>query len=278
MVLTKAEYNRHAGLGNKLFAWSRAKVLSSEYDIKMISTKWVSIRGASVIRGGIDYNNVFGKIFLFNNFINDRSEVSEYFYKTKCSKNFNMIYVSNIDEAREYVDMENVLIVFKWDGDHFFTDLESYRDFVKNKLVNITKPKTINNTIYGHPFIGLNIRMGNDFIDASSSADGFRKTHMDWYLDNVANIRQRHGNLPVCVVSDGSSNLLKSIFSKIDNVTIVRNKTAIEDLLFLSNARALMGAGNSSFSAWASFLGNMPTYSSPDTPFEQFRLQNVKMI
>ena len=69
MFYTTSEYTNHTGLGSKLFAWGRAKVLQQAFDVKMLQQQWISIRGAGVTRGGIDYSKILGKIYLFNNFI-----------------------------------------------------------------------------------------------------------------------------------------------------------------------------------------------------------------
>ena len=278
MIFTSAEYNRHTGLGNKLFPWSRAKIFSREYGAVMLHTNWISIRGASVIRGGIDYTKVFGKIFLFDNFINDKNEINNLLCSMRHQIFNDKIYVSNLIEASNYLIHDKKLIIFKWNEDHFFSDLFFYRDFIKQSLINITNPKFRYSHIADTPFIGLNIRMGNDFIDASSMKVGYKKTRIEWFLDNISTIRRIYGFLPIYVVSDGPYGLLLKLFSNIKDVHIVNNDTAIQDLLFLSKASVFMGSGNSSFSAWISFLGDMPSYSSNETSFSQFKLNNVNII
>jgi hypothetical protein len=278
LIYTSTEYNRHTGLGNKLFPWSRAKIFSHEYGAVMLHTNWISIRGASVIRGGIDYSKVFGKIFLFDNFINDKNEINNYLCSMRHQIFNDKIYVSNLIEASKYLTYDRKLIIFKWNEDHFFSELFFYRNFIKQQLINITNPKLRHCQIENMPFIGLNIRMGNDFIEASSIKVGYKKTRIEWFLDNISTIRKIHGFLPVYVVSDGPYGLLFKLFSNIKDVHIVNNGTAIQDLLFLIKARVFMGSGNSSFSAWISFLGDMPTYCSNETSFSQFKLNNVKVI
>jgi hypothetical protein len=277
MIFTTSEFCRHSGLGNKLFPWSRAKILSKEFGAIMLEQNWVSIRGAAVTRGGIDYTKVFGKIYLFDNFKDDNDEISKLIWKLKYKYNCDLIYVTNLKEALEYLKYENKLIVFRWNTDHFFTDLELFRNLIKNSLYKITNPKSFNKILFDEPFIGINIRLGNDFIDQNSKEVGYKKTNIEWYLDNISMIRRLYGNLPIQVVSDGGQKQLE-VFKKIDNLEIRNNNKAIEDLLFLTQAQVFLGSGNSSFSAWASFLGNMPTYFSSETSFSSFKLKNVLII
>lgn len=278
MFFTSTEYNRHTGLGNKLFPWSRAKVFSHETGAVMLRTNWISFRGASVTRGGIDYSKVFGKIFLFDNFINEKNEMNRFIWSIRYKYFNEKIYVSNLFEASKLAAFDDKLIIFKWNKDHIFSDLFFYKDFIKKSLVSITNPRLRLIDIADRPFIGLNIRMGNDFIDASSSKVGYKKTRIEWFLENISTVRKIHGFLPVYVVSDGPYDILFKLFSNFKDIHIVNNNTAIQDLLFLTNSTVFMGSGNSSFSAWVSFLGDMPTYCSNETSFSQFKLTNVRII
>lgn len=70
-MYVKAQYCRNAGLGNKLFPWARAVVLSENYGYMMIDPIWFSPRGAAITRGGIDYKKALHKIWLLNNFKRD---------------------------------------------------------------------------------------------------------------------------------------------------------------------------------------------------------------
>jgi hypothetical protein len=45
----------------------------------MLQQRWISIRGAAVTRGGIDYGKVLGKIYLFNNLMIDFKDKLETF-------------------------------------------------------------------------------------------------------------------------------------------------------------------------------------------------------
>jgi hypothetical protein len=78
-------------------------------------------------------------------------------------------------------------------------------------------------------------------------------------------------NAPALVVSDGTPGDLRQLLA-IDGVSLVRPGCAISDLLTLAKARVLIGSGGSSFSAWASFLGGMPTISHPGQSLNWFRL------
>ena len=62
--VVSVKYKRQTGLGNKLFPWSRAVILSEQYNLPLLHTIWFSPRGAGITRGGIDYSKVLGKQWL----------------------------------------------------------------------------------------------------------------------------------------------------------------------------------------------------------------------
>lgn len=274
MLFTTTEFCRSTGIGSKLFAWSRAKILEQDSKAIMLQQHWISIRGAAVSRGGIDYSKVLGKIYLFNNFVNDIKEMNSLLFALQYKHQCQSIMLSNLQEARQHLNSHNKLLIFKWNTDHFFTDFELYRKIITDSIHRITRKSITRQLNFQKPFIGINVRLGNDFIEQDSMQHGYRKTSIQWFLDHISEIRKLHGNLPICVVSDGTHKQLID-FTKFDNVHLVNNNRAMEDLLLLSKAAVFMGTGSSTFSAWASFLGNMPTYTSKATPFTSFKLNNT---
>ena len=273
MIFTTAEFTRHTGIGNKLFPWARAKVLQQHYKVNMLTQNWVSIRGAGITRGGIDYGKLIGKIFLFHNFINDNEEIRQLDWYLKYRFRTTKNYVNYLNEAKVLLMQDWSFIVFRWNGGHNFSDLYSYHDTIKNSLFRISNKKLPKAVYNRKPYIGINIRLGNDFVDFNSNQKGHFRTPIDWFLDNIGEVRRRHGDLPIYVVSDGSEKSLKS-FKKFPNTFIADNEFAIQDLLLLSNASVLMGTGHSSFSAWGAFLSDSPAYASKDTSFEGFQVRN----
>lgn len=273
MIFTTAEFTRHTGIGSKLFAWSRAKVLQQHFNVNMLTQNWVSIRGAGITRGGIDYSKLLGKIFLFDNFHNDQGELGLLDWNLKYRLRANKKYVNDLYEAKKLLLEDWNFIVFRWHGSHNFNDLYTYHDTIKNSLVRISKKKLPRFLHFDKPYIGLNIRLGNDFVDFNSNQTGHFRTPIDWYLDNINEVRKRHGALPIYVVSDGSEKSLQP-FRKFPNTYIVNNKYAIQDLLLLGDANVIMGTGHSSFSAWGAFLSDAPSYASKDTTFEGFQVRN----
>jgi hypothetical protein len=75
------------------------------------------------------------------------------------------------------------------------------------------------------------------------------------------------------IVSDGKESELRELLDQ-EQVTLVRAGSAISDLLVLSNSKVLIASAGSSFSAWAAFLGQMPSIAHPSHSFDWFKLVN----
>ena len=115
------------------------------------------------------------------------------------------------------------------------------------------------------PFIGIHVRRG-DFQRIGQGTDLSRSdntiTPLEWFIESLKLVRaQASRTLPAIVTSDGAPEELRALL-EIDNVRLVRTGAAIGDLLLLSRASVLLASG-SSFSAWASYLGQMPNFVTP---------------
>ena len=203
-MYVKPEYCRNAGLGNKLFPWSRSIVVAEKYNYKLIDPVWFSPRGAAVTRGGIDYRKALHKIWLFNNFKKREQDISFFHGLFLNKKSFH--FCNDLNQAFSVINSgAEADIIFRWDTGHHFTDLAPYRDNINVALKDISKTKSIAfvKNFDNKDFIGLNIRTGKDFIPASSGNKGYVLTGIDWFIRALKIIREKVGRLPATIVSDG---------------------------------------------------------------------------
>jgi len=100
------------------------------------------------------------------------------------------------------------------------------------------------------------------------------RTPISWFIESLEYIRRIAGfPLKAYIVSNGKQEEFKELLS-LKNVFFLNNRSAIVDLLILSKAKILIGSGGSSFSAWAAFLGQMPTITYPGQSLTWFNLTN----
>ena len=148
---------------------------------------------------------------------------------------------------------------------NLFTPFKTKQPYVKQELLKIVNPYHLKNAMKFNPdSIGIHIRMG-DFIftDDEQSLRGGAWNYrlpIKWYQHIIAKINEK-SNLPICIFSDANEEDLHEIL-KLKNCKIVHFGSAISDLIALSNSKVLVSSG-STFSMWASFLGQMPTIWFP---------------
>ena len=227
-----------AGLGNILFPWARSIVYAKRNNLLRIQTTWNSIKIGTFFRKerdkrlyydlftGLDGIRGLKKFFLLN-FSND------------------VKYFSGIQDL--------------------FSPFIKEHDFIKSELLKIVNPYYINkvNSIH-QDFIAVHIRMG-DFLhtdneDKLRSGVWNHRIPLRWYKSIINKIK-KETDISIYVFSDACDNDLKSILD-LENCKRVYFGSAIGDMLALSNA-SLLVASASTFSMWASFLGQTPTIWFP---------------
>lgn len=232
----------------------------------MIATRWLSFHGGGITRGGVDYQKAIRKIWLYKNFRFVKGDVPAAFALLKGGK-MQKFLCANLQEAMQCGE-NNCHIVFRWNTCHEFADFAGEQQFLRQALMREARRSEVEfaQRYEGVDFIGMNVRCGNDFVTNETPLSSYVKTDLEWYRSALRKVRAEKGDVPALIVSDGGVRQLRGLLSE-PNVRMLDSSTAIADLLVLSHAKVLLGCGNSTFSAWASFLGEMDTYSSPRTPF-----------
>lgn len=254
------KFHRGQGLCNRLFPFARGVIFARLNNYKVLKPKFAHFRKAPFLMGGIDYKKSIRKILLWDTFI-----FSYPFYVSGLYKKiilFKYKKVTQPDNILKLYHGDNKIIEFSLQ--HEFTGLYQFRNEINNEIRNVTKKKWLKFIKNYPPFqIGINIRLGNDFKNAENKDDfinkGLIKTPLYWFIETLKYVREIKGyDVDAFVISDGTKEQLKDILI-LPNVHFVETPSPMTDLLLLSNSRLLLGSGGSSFSAWASFLGKMPT-------------------
>lgn len=129
--------------------------------------------------------------------------------------------------------------------------------------------------------IGIHVRLGDfragpagSFRNAQGDFTGAMRTPLQWYIDCMQVIRMAVGSpWRAFVVSNGSPEEIAPLL-KVEGVTLVRSLSPITDMWSLANCRVLLASVGSSFSAWASYLGQMPTAVYPVPEAHSFPIVN----
>lgn len=250
------------GLGNMLLVWARAILFAEMNGIPVLSPNWSEIRIGPWLRGERT------KRFYGNLFTNRGYYSRLKYYSKKLIYQENKFYNPPLVKSEQWYLGEgnkHTRIIFNkmppWND--YFQDLKEHQPFIKNSLIEIIRPSLLT-YIYQQPspFIGIHIRMGD--YQESKSGDDFAvqrltRTPILWFVRVLESVRDIAGyNLPATIFSDGYPHELKDILN-LPNVSLSSSKCTLSDLMLLSRSHLIVASSHSSFSAWASYLGQCPT-------------------
>jgi hypothetical protein len=119
------------------------------------------------------------------------------------------------------------------------------------------------------PHIALHVRMGDfgqsESLDALRAGSKNSRLPMEWYLRILQGLRERIGNVPAIVYSDGVDTSLADLL-RLPNVSRSPRQYSVTDMLSISQGSVLISSG-SGFSMWGSFLGDIPRICFPGQRF-----------
>ena len=227
-----------AGLGNILFPWATAIVYAKAHNLTRLQTTWKNLKIGTFLRKERDKRMYFD-LFTGNDGVGGL-------------KKFLLLNFTN--KVKYFSSMDALFEPFKHD-----------HNFVKTELLKIINPYHIEKAEEFNPnSVALHIRMG-DFEEPENEQllrDGAwnYRLPLKWYIAIIDKIRLK-SNLPIYIFSDATDKELEEILA-FDNCKRAYFGSAISDMIALSRCKILVSSA-STFSMWASFLGQMPTIWFP---------------
>jgi hypothetical protein len=133
--------------------------------------------------------------------------------------------------------------------------------WLKDRFYTSLKDRTlITNTSNRH--ISVHVRLGDHPKYDPNAVKGGMQLPITWYtkvLERVLSESNWHGEIGIC--SDASADDLTSIL-RLPNTKLIRGKTAMDELIYLSRSELLIGS-ISTFSQWAAYLSGNPSIWHP---------------
>ena len=227
-----------AGLGNILFPWASALVYAKNNDLKRIQTTWKNIKLGTFIRNERD-KRMYMDLFTGNDGVSG-------------FKKFWLLNFTN--QVKYFHEMNRLFAPFKHD-----------HAFVKSELLKIINPYHLKKAMEcNNNSIAVHIRMGDFIMPENENVlrqGGWNyRLPILWYKEIINKLRGV-SNMPIYIFSDGNDKELHEILH-MDNCKRVCFGSSISDMLAMSESRVLVSSG-STFSMWASFLGQTPTIWFP---------------
>jgi Glycosyl transferase family 11 len=253
-----------AGLGNMLLIWARATLFAHINSFPVAAPTWAKIPIGPYLRGE-RYKRHYGNLF------SNKDYVSKFIYFLANLKKKQLHYNPDISkiELSNLQPVDAHLFIFNqvphWSD--YFIDLQEHQPIIKDKLLSNIRPSILAEISHRPaPQIGIHIRMG-DFRVLKPEDDftklGLVRTPFSWFTKVIDAIRGIAGyDVPVTIFSDGYDHELSELL-KLSNVSRASTASALSDILTLSRSKLLITSSGSTFSSWASYLGQCPTIWHP---------------
>ncbi len=242
------------GLGNLLFAWARAVVISKQYSLRMMYPTWPSLKIGPYIRRERDKRHYVNLFHANSGYVHGIEKYMSLLMLPKVTE-------EDFRKSPERYMQSPYLIRFTGMAGFFSTILKDH-NLVREELLRITRQ--VHKKALNYDFsksVSLHVRMG-DFIPTASFDEirnglDLRRIPLNWYARRIVQLKEVLGNdTRFYIFSDGSDRDL-SLLLKMEGVRRISFGSALADLLALSYSRILIANG-STFSNWASYLGRMP--------------------
>ena len=264
-------------MGNTLFAWARSEIAAERYSLPVLAPVWRRLTSGG---GWITAFKAFGAgkhtLRTYNGLFEEQGLSST-------GKNLlTLAWAAHMDENALPRAMETakrslrpVVFVFSDVRDRF-ASLADYQPLIaarfNSALAPGAKERLPSRTA---PRFACHVRLG-DFNPASelNPITGHNaRLPMEWYVTQIKNVSAIWPNVPIELFSDGTDAELAELL-RLPVVCRVDYGNAVTDLLAMSRASLLICSG-STYSAWAAFLGQMPTIWFPEK--QQSQLGSVKL-
>ena len=236
-----------SGLGNLLWIWAKCFVWCKDNDAKLITPSWLQFHPNRIIGRNPDLR-LYWCYFMNRGYING----PEKYYRLWKHRT-----ISADDAEKKKIRNFSCIVVFSELGS--FTPLIGRHKEVYDELIRITNPRFIlpSKTF---PFVAMHIRRG-DFEKGTAEQLYRGETNLqvplEWYIASLRALRDAIGfSFKVIIFSDGSNDEIVHLLKE-PNVERSNDKNALRDLFLMSSAAGLI-ASRSSFSLWASYLGQIP--------------------
>ncbi len=241
-----------SGLGNLLWIWGKCFLWCKDHGIPIIAPNWVQIHPLRIFTLNPDLR-LYWRYFTNKDYIKGWQKYY-LLYKSKIIP----IEMMNSKQS-EFPREKSIVFIFSNMGD--FTPLIGRQKEIYSELLRITQPHFSTMKRSKPPFVAIHIRRG-DFCKGTKEELQAGKTNLqiplNWYIAALSALRETIGYpFQAIVFSDGTDKDIEPLLKE-PNIKRSCEKNALRDLLFMSSAAALI-ASRSSFSLWASYLGQMPT-------------------
>lgn len=273
-------FYRSQGLGNRLFPWARCRVFSWMNNVPMLAPNWCLFRIGPLRRRQVRLRDFRRQSMLCGQF-RPTADMITGLRRALVRHQATVVPEPERLSGFETERLQSGLHIVRFRGiDLAFGALDGWNVRIRAALLASMKRRERELAARTRgSVIGVHVRRG-DFYPVSEAElaswegpHGALRTPMSWFIRSIALVRQLLGRVaPAFVVSDGDPHEMRTLLD-LEDVTLLRDGSPISDMIALSNAQVVIGSMESSFTAWASFLGQMTTCTFP-APAKAFPFVN----
>jgi hypothetical protein len=241
-----------------MLVWARAFVCAKQNGFPMLAPQWFQLRLGALLRAEPV------KRFYFSEFTN-KGYIGGW-RRWLILRRARRIPETELQKLKHNESNAQVQVI-EFEGlDDYFKGLISHKQLILAELMRIANPKAgLRANRIEEPFIAVHIRRGDQTRQQKIPLSKIvQYTPIEWFVAAIKALRTdpRWETQPIKVFSDGSRDELKEVLD-LPDCELVTTKKAIGDILAMARSNLLLASGYSTFSMWASFLGEMHTLYAP---------------
>jgi hypothetical protein len=244
-----------AGLGNLLFPWARASIFCKLHGGQLIAPTWPQIKINTFFRQDTDKR-------LYSDIFHNKVDSINGLKKIYLLASLRHVPEPETDASAPEDSAKSYIIDYSGNKS-FFSDILGHHAYLFPELLAMTNAAHLSG--FDHDFsnsVSIHIRRGDFPVFADPNdyrkGAGNRRIPDEWYIAFIrAILKARPDITNIHIFSDGTDEELKDILAE-PKVARMGFGSSIADILALSQANILVASG-STFSTWASFLGQCPT-------------------
>ncbi len=237
-----------SGFGNLLFPWARCFLFCRAHGATMIAPRWGHLRIGPWLRRESD-KRYYGGFFRAAGYVRG---LRRWWILARVRQIAEQDWTGAALTGPCVVRFQGLIYPL-------FAPLVGQQDVIAAELRRITRARHLPEPDEARGAIGLHVRLG-DFRATPDRAtlrhNGHFRMPLEWYRAAVGE------SVPAIVFTNGRREELGPLLAE-ENVRVSTGRSAVADLLLLGQAGVIVGTGSSSFSSWASFLGQGPTLWYP---------------
>jgi hypothetical protein len=253
LVFGYADLDR-TGLGNMLFPWARCLLWCRRHAVDMLAPRWFHVRIGPWLRRERDKR-------MYHLLFRDPG------WRARAVRTACLLGLPRLTEPGPLDAPRTTRAVYRFRGmEPFFSPLIGYHAVLQRALSAALRPEYLPRGERSR-FFAVHVRRGDFTVPASDQV--IRAGHhnyqlpLEWYIEALRALRGARAcaNVPALVFSDGAPEALAALLAE-PHTRYVSPTSAATDLLHMASAAALVASG-STFSMWASFLGQVPAIWHP---------------